>query len=208
VGEAVVVKTCREGTTIGDFTLLFKAGTGLQNRETMETYADMAGMLLERIDKERQLLQEKSSRDVLLDNIHTQVWYLTDEHTYGAVNKAHADFNGMAPEDMAFKDMYDIFSRDIVEVCRQGNRDVFSKKQPIVSEEWVHHASGNRRLISIVKTPKLDKKGRVEYVVCSAEDITEQRRFSERLRENEQRLNMLLSNTPAVIFPTKCSATR
>ena len=27
---------------------------------------------------------------MLLDNIQTQVWYMTDDHTYGRVNAAHA----------------------------------------------------------------------------------------------------------------------
>lgn len=31
---------------------------------------------------------------ILLHSIQTQVWYLSDDHTYGMVNKAHAEFNG------------------------------------------------------------------------------------------------------------------
>jgi PAS domain S-box-containing protein len=52
-------------------------------------------------------------------------------------------------------------------------------------EEWVPHASGEQRLISIVKTPKRRPDGTVEYVVCSAEDITERKHIEEALRTNE-----------------------
>ncbi len=320
MGQVAVVKTTRETIMLGEFTLIFKRGTQLKNRETIETYADLTGMLLSRIDEERKVINEQArlktitdnmtdlvwesdlqfintytspsvnrifgfsveedmpltfeerltpesvqtalsllqeelekdndprvsksrsrlveleyykkdgslvplesnisfvrdkngkpvglrgvSRDIterklaeealfratenqqiLLDNIPTQVWYLTDETTYGAINKAHADFNGVKFEDFAFKNLYDIFPKDIADVCKLSNTEVFSTKKVVHTEEWVPHVSGNKRLISIIKTPKLREDGSVEYVVCSAEDITDQKNAEEKLRESEQ----------------------
>jgi hypothetical protein len=43
-----------------------------------------------------QLERKRSEvQTLLLDNIETQIWYLTDIETYGAVNKARADFWGL-----------------------------------------------------------------------------------------------------------------
>lgn len=109
---------------------------------------------------------------ILLDNIHTQVWYLVDEKTYGAVNRAHADFVGAAPEDIAFKPMHDIFPDDVVDVSLRSNAAVFSMGEPLLTEEWIPDSQGERRLLSIHRAPKLRVDGTVEYVVCSAEDIT------------------------------------
>jgi PAS domain S-box-containing protein len=135
-----------------------------------------------RLEKsEEELRQKYEEQEILLDNINTQIWYLTDERTYGAVNKAHADFNGCKKKDLAFKDLYDIFPKDVAEICEKGNIEVFSTKRQIRSEEWLPHKSGERRLISITKTPKLDEKGNVEYVVCAAEDITEHKEYEEKL---------------------------
>ncbi|MBF0227485.1 MAG: PAS domain-containing protein, partial [Desulfobacterales bacterium] len=102
---------------------------------------------------ENMLKREIEKRRILLDNIHTQVWYLIDDHTYGLVNKAHAEFNGSSVKDMAFKDMYDIFPKNVVEVCRQGNMDVINTGNPIRSEEWLPNVSGEQRLFSILKSP-------------------------------------------------------
>jgi PAS domain S-box-containing protein len=132
---------------------------------------------------------------ILLENIQTQIWYLTDDHTYGAVNKAHADFMGMQIEDLAFKNMYDSFPEDVVEVCRQGNIEVFATGRPVRSEEWVPHVSGERRLISILKSPKLHADGTVEYVVCSAEDITDRKKAEEDLVREQERLASILEGT-------------
>ena len=137
--------------------------------------------------RKAQALFEKTSEDmrILLENIPTQIWYLTDEHTYGAVNRAHAAFAGAAPEDWAFRDMYEFLPPDVVEACRSTNREVFETRKPVHSEEWVPHVTGERRLLSILKTPKIRDDGSVEYIVCSAEDITEKKLTEEALRESE-----------------------
>ncbi len=119
---------------------------------------------------------------ILLDTIQTQVWYLVDDHSYGAVNQAHAEFNGARVEDLAFKDMYDILPKAVVEAYRAGNIEVFRTGHRLKTEEWIPHVSGGKRLLSLRRTPRLDRNGTVEYVVCSAEDITERKRTEEELR--------------------------
>jgi len=131
--------------------------------------------ILRRVQAEDQLRTSKESHLILLDNIQTQVWYLTDEHTYGAVNKARANFLGFSPNDIAMRDMYEFLPEDLVESCRKSNREVFSTGQQYHTEEQAPNASGETRLLSVTKTPKIGDQGNVEYVVCSAEDITERR---------------------------------
>jgi PAS domain S-box-containing protein len=149
------------------------------DRELIGAMSDIT----ERKQAEEALAREVEERRILLDNIRTQVWYLIGDHTYGAVNEAHAAFNGMRPEEMAFRSMYDIFPKDVADLCREGNIEVFTGGKQVYSEEWVPHVSGERRLISILKSPKLRRDGTVEYVVCSAEDITARRHAENQLSE-------------------------
>ena len=125
---------------------------------------------------EKAIHNAELNQRILLDNIQTQIWYLADETTYGILNKAHADFNGVKIEDLAFKKLYDIFPKEVVDVCKQSNTEVFKTKKTVCTEEWVPHVSGEKRLLSIIKTPKTRADGTVEYVVCSAEDITERKK--------------------------------
>lgn len=145
---------------------------------------------------EKVLQRQMEEQTILLDSIQTQIWYLTDEQTYGAVNRIHADFKGVNVEDMAFRNIFEIYPLDVAEVCRQGNRKVFGTGKPIRTEEWVPHVSGDRRLISILKSPKLGSDNRVEYVVCSAEDITDRKRVEEALRESEEKYRLTFSASP------------
>ncbi len=151
-----------------------------QPRRFIGTHTDITP----RKQAEEAVVREVAERRILLDNIHTQVWYLTDEITYGAVNKAHAAFTGIQPDDMAFQNMANIFPPEVVNVCRQSNQIVFRDARPVRTEEWVPDAKGEQRLLAILKTPNLDEQGRVEYVVCSAEDITERKQAEEALQQS------------------------
>ena len=129
-------------------------------------------------------LVEKAAEEqrILLNYIQTQTWYLTDEQTYGAVNEAHAVFNGLKIGDMAYRSIYKIFPKDVADICLLGNSKVFSTGRQMRTEEWLPHFSGEYRLVSILKSPKLRPDGTVEYVVCSGEDITEHWRSEEALK--------------------------
>jgi PAS domain S-box-containing protein len=146
----------------------------------------------DRRQTEEALKRESEERRILLDNIPTQVWYLTDARTYGPVNKAHADFNGTTTEELSFQDLYDVYPEAVAEVCRQGNQEVFTSGKALQTEEWVPDGDNEQRLLSITKYPKLDENGRVEYVVCSAEDITRQNQTRIALEESEERYKNLV----------------
>jgi PAS domain S-box-containing protein len=133
-------------------------------------------------------LVEKAAEEqrILLNYIQTQTWYLTDAQTYGAVNEAHAAFNGVGIGDMAYRGIYEIFPKDVADICRQGNDEVFSTGRQVRTQEWLPHFSGESRLISVLKSPKLRPDGTVEYVVCSGEDITERWRSEEALKKAKE----------------------
>jgi PAS domain-containing protein len=193
LGETVLVKIMRNNNMLGDFTLIMPKGKAFDKDEMVETFARQFGLALART-------QAEESKKVLLDNIQTQVWYLTDECTYGSVNQAHAYFNGVEIEDLSYKNMYEILPREIVDECRRSNSEVFLTGKTLHTKEWSPHFSGEKRLLSITKAPKLRPDGSVEYVVCSANDITEQEIAYEKVQSSEEHLNALVSNTPAVIY--------
>jgi PAS domain S-box-containing protein len=123
-----------------------------------------------------QLEYRKSEEQrLLLDNIDTQIWYLADIGTYGAVNKARAEFFGVDKEDLEGSNLCDTLSKEESEVSIDSNREVFEKKKQIRIEEWIENGRREPCLLSITKTPKLNDAGDVEYVICAAEDITERK---------------------------------
>lgn len=126
------------------------------------------------------------AKKILLDNISTHIWYLKDVTHYGAVNRAYAKSFGYTEEEMSFKPMIEVLSTDLVDEMREVNELVFSSGKPQVVEQWIKNKDGNPRLYLITQTPKLKEDGSVDYVVCSADDVTE-RRFAEIENEKYQR---------------------
>ncbi|MDZ4122552.1 MAG: PAS domain S-box protein, partial [Candidatus Cloacimonadaceae bacterium] len=122
---------------------------------------------------ESQLARQAEDQQILLNNIPTQIWYLTDPATCGAVNEAYARFNGRSREEMGHCKLYDVYPKEDAERFIQSNKKVFETKDPQQIEQWVTDKAGETRLLKLNYIPKLDSAGEIEYVVCSAEDITD-----------------------------------
>ena len=69
---------------------------------------------------EEALRRKSGEQDLLLDDIQTQVWYLTDKETYGAVNKARANFFGKKKEEIENKKVCDLLIRTKQKFACQG----------------------------------------------------------------------------------------
>jgi len=136
--------------------------------------------------------RQNENKRILLDNIPVQIWFLTDNNTYGAVNKVHAEFNGLDIKDMSFKSIHDIFPQEIAESWHSDNADVFQTGKQMVIAKWIPNFSGDKRFMLISKTPKLDFRGNVEYIVCVAEDITERKLAEEKNHKFMDESNRLI----------------
>ncbi|WP_292487501.1 PAS domain S-box protein [Methanohalobium sp.] len=141
-------------------------------------------------------------QDLLLDQTKTQLWYLVDEYNYGGANKAHADFLGLNKKDLENANLYDSLSKEEAELCVKGNKQVFKTKENTYTQEWVQNYKGEKKLLSITKSPIIDSSGNVEFVTCSAEDITEKREYETRLKENEELFREITENMQDMVALT------
>ncbi|MCX6081970.1 MAG: diguanylate cyclase [Chloroflexi bacterium] len=158
----------------------------------------VAAAVVEREASKREqaaLAKADAERRLLLDNIQTQVWYLTDDHTYGRVNVAHAAFIGVSKERLAFKSMYDFVQNDRLDHFIQDVKQVFATGQAIHSELRLPNADGEWRLLKILTSAILNADGLVRQVVCSADDITERKQAEEALRYAHWKLESTIEGT-------------
>ena len=149
------------------------------------------------ITEMKRAVQEQS---ILLDNIQTQIWYLRDVEHYGRVNQAHADFMGKSPEELEYHSLFHFLREAEANVCLEVNKKIFSERKTVTTKEWVANGKGEKRLLNITKNPKLDSKGNVEFIVCSAEDVTERRREKNRLRQSEEKFRHIFEYSPLGIL--------
>ena len=79
IGGVALVRTEAVNGTIGDFTLVFKKGQRLQNRELVESFADMVGMMMSRIDAEELLRQTHDNYDAFFNTIDSFLFVLDEQ---------------------------------------------------------------------------------------------------------------------------------
>ncbi len=123
---------------------------------------------------------------LLLDNINIQIWYLTDKETYGAVNKAHAVFIGFSKNQLEYERLSDILPNDKYEKWTEINKRAFDSGKQIHSEELIENSAGEKRIILITMTPSLDETGKIKHVICTGEDITEQKKMERNRIQKEK----------------------
>jgi PAS domain S-box-containing protein len=170
-----------KGRLLASVHLLLRHRSELSEIDYVDDFLSAASGLLQHRVAEDELTEQGRQLSALLDTTDAQVWYLTDEETYGEVNRAHAAFVGLTPEEASFKPMSEILSEEAVATCRAGNRLVFASGEPLSTEEWLVDPKGEPRLFSISKTPEIDPDGRVDRVVCVGVDITESHKAKERM---------------------------
>jgi PAS domain S-box-containing protein len=153
-----------------------------------------------RREAEERLRRKNEEQSLLLDAIPTQVWYLTDEETYGRINQAHADFIGLPKDRIECRRLTDFLRPEEAAVCREGNRRVFAERTPIHTEEWVWNGRGDRRLLQIAKSPWRNADGEVESVVCAGDDITGLRAAQEALQKERDFAESLVETAPIIIL--------
>ncbi|RNI15490.1 PAS domain S-box protein [Methanohalophilus sp. RSK] len=126
---------------------------------------------------EIELNNQKDEKEMLLDTVDIQIWYLSDPDTYALVNDAHANFLGMEKEEIQYKKLTDFLPLNVANVCREGNLRVFTSGKQVDTIECVKDPTGEERLLSIKKVPKIGDNGEVDSVICTALDITKQTRL-------------------------------
>ncbi|MEW5920960.1 MAG: SpoIIE family protein phosphatase [Bacillota bacterium] len=142
---------------------------------------------------ELQLNRLVAEQELLLDNIEVHVWYLKDYETYGTVNNAHANFFGLTKSELEHKAIWEFMpSGNEAGVYIKTNNQVFEEKKQIKTEDWLVNSRGESRLLAVTKTPKLGSDGSVEYVICSAVDITERKQAE--LQINDYSLELELKS--------------
>ncbi|OPJ63347.1 response regulator [Clostridium chromiireducens] len=129
-----------------------------------------------RIGKEKSYESIIEGQSILLNNSQSQIWALSNVTSYATVNESHASFFGKNKSDLEYQDLYDIFDIDTANILSQNNWELFQKNEPAEKELEIKNSKGENRLLKIKSKPQKDETGNIKYLICTAEDITEQKR--------------------------------
>ncbi|WP_366923063.1 HD domain-containing protein [Metallumcola ferriviriculae] len=135
----------------------------------------------------------------LLNIMDYQAW-VQDMDTYYWANKAHAEFMGLTQDQCHNFKICKVLSEEERKQCSLSNKTVFEKEKRVKSKEWVKNKDGEKRLLSITKEPFKNDKGMVEYILCKAEDVTENTNLKGELYIVHKQLKNIIESQNDLIF--------
>jgi len=131
---------------------------------------------------EKNLQNKTFEQQLLLDNVDLLIWYMNSPSSIKLFNHSFADFFGVEqiPSAIALDEFLPHFeAAELIEIFRK----VWKSKYPQYFDKFIFNKLGNKRLLKIKVTPKVNfQTNEVEFLVCSAMDITEQRRNEEEMK--------------------------
>ena len=145
--------------------------------------------------KEQEIYELSQEQAELIDNILTQVWYIKNPNLFGLVNKASANFFGIDKGFLNGKPLKSILKEDEAKILIQDNEEVFKTKKRTFTETLITNTNQEKRLLSIIRMPKIDQYGNVEYIICLVQDITNSKKSAINERFNEDASRILINNT-------------
>jgi diguanylate cyclase (GGDEF)-like protein/PAS domain S-box-containing protein len=131
-------------------------------------------------------LQQKA----ILNNIPDMVWLKDRDSRFIAVNEAFGAACGLKPEKIVGKTDLDIWPRDLADRYRADDKEVMKSGQRKCVDEPLSDKEGKIQWLETIKTPFYNDKGEVIGTIGIARDITERKKYEERLREAKAELEI------------------
>lgn len=141
------------------------------------------------VERTAELEKQTSFLSSVLENIPDMVFVKdAKDLKFELFNKAGEELLGQKRSDLLGKNDYNFFPKKQADFFTEKDRDVLRNKKLLdIPEEPIKTTKGER-ILHTKKIPILDKKGEPIYLLGISEDITEQKKFSEDLKQRNLEL--------------------
>ncbi|MHB1002130.1 MAG: PAS domain S-box protein [Armatimonadota bacterium] len=159
---------------------------------------------------EEALKKERNKAKTYLDIVGVIMIVIDKDLTVSLINKKGREMLGCSEEEIIGKNWIENFIpvnirsnvKDVFQALMQGNvESIEYYENPILT------CSGEERLIAWHNTILRDESGNVTSALASGQDITEQRRAENELRDSEEKFRMLFDNANDAILLSVLSGT-
>lgn len=167
-------------------------------------------------NRDERLREQKEFTEKLINNSAVATFVLDPQHKVIFWNKACEELTGLHATDLIgssdqWRAFYDAPRPTLADIVLEADLDRLpdlydaTEKSTLIdnglhAERWNQRLNGQARYISFDAAPIHDDKGTVLAVVESIQDITRLKRAEESLRENSNRLSVILDGINALIY--------
>ncbi len=150
---------------------------------------------------ERALRESETRLKAILDHAPAEITHKDRNGRYLLANDAYLHRKGVTAKDVLGKTIFD-FTNDMTEA-----REIRAQDEEVMASGQARSYQGIRKLLSgdeatfaIVRFPLFDDKGEVASVGVISIDVTREKQAEQALRENEERLRLVLESTGEGIY--------
>ncbi|HEY9649738.1 MAG TPA: PAS domain S-box protein [Coleofasciculaceae cyanobacterium] len=161
-----------------------------------------ASDITERKRTEQEIRHAQAFLNSIVEHIPNMIFVKeAEELRFVRFNKAGEELLGYSSSDLIGKNDYDFFPAEEADFFTAKDREVLSAGKLLdIPEEPLRTKDKGIRTLHTKKIPILDASGKPQYLLGISEDITDRKRAELELRLATERLQHLLSYSPAVIF--------
>jgi len=206
VGSVAEVKIEKQGRMLGSLTFIFQKEKQLQNQPLLETYADMTGMLLDRLNQEREIALEHTKFQQITNQITDIVWRTDLQFNNIYVSPSVEHILGFGVDEYLKLPTEKRYPRQTIQMFQQNLQQELEKdNQPEVdlyrtrTLEIEHYKADNSIVpIEVHVSFIRDETGMPIGVQGVARDITERKQAEFELRK----LTQAVEQSPASVVIT------
>ena len=147
--------------------------------------------------------QEKTL-DLLLKNtinsLENLVFVKDSEFKYLECNGAFEKFIGHSREEIIGHDDYEFFPKELADVFRAKDTEMFDSSSKTTSLEWTTFADGREVYLYTMVSPLYSEDGEVIGLVGNAIDLTQQKKLEDDLRASQEQFEQFMEFIPANII--------
>jgi PAS domain S-box-containing protein len=149
----------------------------------MEIIASAIGVEEKRKQVEETLQQKITELDSFLNNIPDMAWLKDTKSRFIAVNQAFGEAVEMDPESLLNQTCEVCFGEEEGKKFQEDDRKVIESGKQQILEEQIVDSRGKEIWLETIKSPILDKSGKVSGTVGIAREITKRKQAEEALRK-------------------------
>lgn len=201
-----IMRVCQGATPPAiEHRIVHRAGEVIWVRSTVVPCRDEAGLLVaydgliaditERKRYEARLIESKALYQALVENLPQNIFRKDLNERFTFANQRFCASLGRPLEEIIGKTDVDFYPAELARKYQRDDRTVIETGNILNIVEENITTEGGKLYVQVVKTPIHDQHGKVVGTQCIFWDVTEQRRFEERLQQK----NMELASSEAAL---------
>lgn len=134
------------------------------------------------------LRNSEANLQAIIYTIPDYVWLKSPDGVFITCNKVFTRFFGTTEKEIVGKTDYDFVDKELADFFRANDMHAVKAKKPVMNEEWINLADGERILLETIKTPVYNSNGLLIGVLGIGRDITARHNTENEIREKNEQL--------------------